>query len=107
MNIFVFFLAGKHYLSVHVAVIEGRGRIVTHFYCLIPLGQDQTALMQFNQMKSKFERDNTWNALKANLVAIILDGAPVNLGVNTGIAKRFQDEWKPRHITVVHCANHR
>ena len=41
------------------------------------------------------------------MVAIILDGASVNLGSNKGIAKRFEDALKPRHITVVHCANHR
>ena len=101
------FSAGKHYLSVHVAVIEGRGRINTHFYALIPLGEDQTGEMQFNQMKERFEADGVWNALKANMVAIILDGAPVNLGKDKGIAKRFEDAFKPRHITVVHCANHR
>ena len=54
-----------------------------------------------------FKADGVWDALKANMVAIILDGASVNLGSDKGIAKRFQDALKPRHITVVHCANHR
>ena len=47
---------------------------VTHFYGLVPLGQDQSAETQFNAMKSRFEEDNTWNSLKANLVALIVDG---------------------------------
>ena len=104
---FISLSANKHFISVHVGVIEGNGRINTHFYGLIQLGEDQTAEAQFEAMKARFERDNVWTSLRANLVAIILDGAAVNLGVDKGIAKRFEDALKPRHITVVHCANHR
>ena len=49
-------------------------RVVTHFYGLIPLGNDQTAEEQYRLMKKRFEDDGTWTAIKANIVAFIVDG---------------------------------
>ena len=40
-------------------------------------------------------------------VIFLSTGASVNLGVHKGITRRFKDALAPRHITVVHCANHR
>ena len=41
------------------------------------------------------------------MVALIVDGAAVNLGIKKGIGKLFQDAMKPRKLTVIHCAAHR
>ena len=49
-------------------------RVATHFYGLIPLGNDQTAEAQYEAMKKRFEDDGTWPSIKANIVAFIVDG---------------------------------
>ena len=53
---FQLFLSGnKHFISVVVIVVEGKGRCATHFYGLIELKDDQTALTQFDKLKERFQ----------------------------------------------------
>ena len=54
-----------------------------------------------------FQADNVWTSLEANMVALIVDGAAVNLGIKKGIGMLFKEAMKPRQVTVIHCAAHR
>ena len=68
------FLSGnKHYLSVHVVVVEPGGyRSSNHFYGLIELGTDTSAAEQFRLIKKFFEDNGTWTKISKNIAALVI-----------------------------------